>query len=744
MMQFQKKKTKYSKDEGYILPIIIIISLVLTVIGLSTLQTLTTVRRTLTDDYYQRVADLAAEAGAQYAEYCFRKGNDSQTWPVGSPLLPESTCDGTKLTPIAQGLRYVMNSGDACSRFEVSDVSAPAGGLATVQVTGYAERRTGSVSNVCSDHPSVVVREVYTRKLNNAMRPSIVNFSNLQVGYTFFYQPAKFADLATPGVFNLYERKPNVFYATIGTDGYIRTAGGNRFGVLGTGASGDRYTPGKVQIGAGNKRVKEIYTNNSGFGDTLFVLTTDGEVYGMGRNDAGQLGNGTPHPVDSYHLPLKMNLPVGETVKDIATYSVFTAVLMESGRVYTVGSCRDESLGLGSGPSQLCVDPGPPIPDPDGPGPQIAYPWPNEDGIVTNLNMVNGRGELPSVNPANPNTIIKDIIVDDRGTYVTMNGGSAYAWGHFGYGAVGRDVFYLRPKTPVALQYKDPVGGTLRNFGDGTGSNIKAEQIITNTWTTYVIDQDGKVWASGHNNFGEAGGLAMSVPPQDINSTINVYTGLQDKHVKQFRQVEYGDADCRSAKMVKGYTDHSYSVAFLTDNGAVCVMGRSDKGAFGLPYGNVHGSVPAGTYADQGYRRITLPGSVTAVDFALSYAGPPADNGAYDTLYIVGNNGMVYAMGSNTMGELGRELDPVAGNSATLMSNSLQPMSVIDGVNIKAKEVRAAYGSVIIMAEGGKVYTVGSNQFGQLGNGKTPAEMPYSNIPVEATFMMPTGRTFLY
>ncbi|MDN5835419.1 MAG: hypothetical protein L0H36_02160, partial [bacterium] len=60
-------------------------------------------------------------------------------------------------------------------------------------------------------------------------------------------------------------------------------------------------------------------------------------------------------------------------------------------------------------------------------------------------------------------------------------------------------------------------------------------------------------------------------------------------------------------------------------------------------------------------------------------------------------------------------------------------MGVINGSSIKAKDVISGFGTTVVLTTDGKVYTVGNNNSGQLGDGttsnsSTPKANKYTNV----------------
>jgi hypothetical protein len=95
------------------------------------------------------------------------------------------------------------------------------------------------------------------------------------------------------------------------TSGKVYAAGDNTYGKLGTGAAyaGCNSTPAQVLMpfrpGSVTQRVQAVALAN---GDeyTAFILGDDGRVYAMGRNNQGQLGDGT---TTNRNTPVEAKIP---------------------------------------------------------------------------------------------------------------------------------------------------------------------------------------------------------------------------------------------------------------------------------------------------------------------------------------------------------------------------------------------------------------------------------------------------
>src|SRR5579871_3783920 len=76
------------------------------------------------------------------------------------------------------------------------------------------------------------------------------------------------------------------------------------------------------------------------------ALTSSGEVLGWGWNITGQLGNGSTNDSD---VPVKMNLPGGTKVIRIAAGFAHSLAVTSTGAVYSCGKNNVGELGDGTG-----------------------------------------------------------------------------------------------------------------------------------------------------------------------------------------------------------------------------------------------------------------------------------------------------------------------------------------------------------------------------------------------------------
>lgn len=83
-----------ANDFGYALPTVLIASIIMLMVLLAAVTSTVATRSALSDQYYNKLAATAAEAGVEYAKACIIK-NGSATWTTANKLLtPGLKCDG--------------------------------------------------------------------------------------------------------------------------------------------------------------------------------------------------------------------------------------------------------------------------------------------------------------------------------------------------------------------------------------------------------------------------------------------------------------------------------------------------------------------------------------------------------------------------------------------------------------------------------------------------------------------------
>lgn len=95
-----------------------------------------------------------------------------------------------------------------------------------------------------------------------------------------------------------------------------------------------------------------------------------------------------------------------------------------------------------------------------------------------------------------------------------------------------------------------------------------------------------------------------------------------------------------------------------------------------------------------------------------SFLKTPAIAAGLNHTVVLREDGQVYTFGSGEHGQLG--------NGRNVTCNTPQPITIPsrDGAPLKVKAIATTFDHTIVLGEDGQVYTFGSGEYGQLGNGR--------------------------
>jgi alpha-tubulin suppressor-like RCC1 family protein len=277
------------------------------------------------------------------------------------------------------------------------------------------------------------------------------------------------------------------------SDGQVLAWGSNAYGQLGNGTTDNSDVPVPVDLPDG-----VTVTDLEAGGNHSLALLSNGQALAWGRNDDGQLGNGT---TDDNNVPVPVDLPDGVTVTDLAAGWQHSLALSSDGRVLAWGANNVGQLGNGTNtPSNIPVS----VDLPDG---VIATDL--EAGNLHSLALLsdgrvlawgaNNVGQLGNGTNTSSNVPVSVDLPD--GVAVTkLSSGSehtlallsdrrvlAWGWNAFGQLGNGTNTTATAP-VPVAL----PSGVTVTGLAAGGDHSL-------------ALLSDGQVLAWGHNGAGQLG-----------------------------------------------------------------------------------------------------------------------------------------------------------------------------------------------------------------------------------------------
>lgn len=722
------------KTEAFALPTVLIASIVLLMVLLSSVTAVSSIRTALNDQYFKQLASEAAESGVAMAQACLKANNYTPTWGAGAsgkPLRPNTDCSGGDACTSGANC-YVLNRGGIQTTYTVE---APVPGPNSQMISASS---TVTLLRTSSGTPWKVYNSTVSARLG-----ADVSFNSVVFGY----------NAAAGG---------GAFFATLAADGVMKAVGDNYFGQLGNGTTNPTLTPTAFNLPAG-QRPLGAYTNFLSVGKSMFVITNSGQVYGAGDNGNGQLGDGT---FVNRTTPVRFNLPSGKQAKHVGVLGHATFVLTTDNYLYGSGTCGAGIVGSGYSITGCTNISTPAV---------VSLPVPNvnDPNTIPTTNMAldrsnayirmaggrvygwgaNDRGQLANGTTTHSSVPVKIGTYGDAGqpkaTQVTFDGDTVYIVDDSGavnsagfnyYGSQGNDrIPIINVNSDKCLDNNGFNGIDIQIYTcNGTAAqqwawnedfsiqnlnnnkcldNANADGTTIRLWTCngsaaqkFGLDANNNVynWQSARC-LENAGADGVTVRLWTCNDTAAQKWKLPDINTTLRPFSLPGTA----GKATKVATDQWFA-SVLTDTGEVWSAGMNDQGQLGNARTTVAQAMPV---------KMILPAGVKAVDiYSTSYGGlgSPSSN-----TYVVGDNGRVYGVGSNGYGQLG--------DGTTTGRTTPVTMQVFDGSAVRAQQVQSGYGTTVILTTNGKVYTVGNNSNGQLGDGtttnsSTPKANRYTNV----------------
>ena len=277
----------------------------------------------------------------------------------------------------------------------------------------------------------------------------------------------------------------------IGSDDELYTLGWNGCGQLGDGTHNTSKIPLKIELASGIKPTQIA----AGYNQSM-AIGNDGELYTWGENSYGTLGDGTQ--IESPR-PKKITLASGIKPKQIACGDQYSMAIGDDGNLYIWGSNGHGELGDGTGTKsllpkklELAISVKPT---------QIAAGQDSVLAMGDDNNLYtwgyNYHGEIGNGTTINKPTPTKvSLPVGVKPTQITSGGwhsmvicddNNLYTWGSDSYGQLGRNGDNTIPQKVIL-----PNG-------------VKPKEIACGNDNSMVIGDDKNLYVWGHNSFGELG-----------------------------------------------------------------------------------------------------------------------------------------------------------------------------------------------------------------------------------------------
>lgn len=317
--------TSFRAQKGFAIAVVLVVSAALIMLTLAVMQSVLSMRTSSNYSYYSKLAEEAAESGSIYAYACLKTQTNVVVWQ-GKTLTEATDCEGNALaTNIARnitGFKSLLDNPSDTNdrtplqiRFTIRD--------SDVRMTpnSYDIVSNGQASRLAAN--GSVVR-AFPAKLNMSVHWESDTVSQRSVSGT----------LRTCGILS----------------GNVYCWGNNAYGQLGNNSTVNSLVPVKVFKEAGvlaGKAVSDMFAAQ----DHNCVIA-NGEVYCWGRNNRGQLGDGT---TTNRWKPIKVGGALaGKTVTAVGGTSWGSCAIAD-GKIYCWGNNSHGTVGANTTTSQYAT-----------------------------------------------------------------------------------------------------------------------------------------------------------------------------------------------------------------------------------------------------------------------------------------------------------------------------------------------------------------------------------------------------
>ena len=215
------------------------------------------------------------------------------------------------------------------------------------------------------------------------------------------------------------------------------------------------------------------------------------------------------------------------------------------------------------------------------------------------------------------------------------------------------------------------------------------KQIACGQNYTIILANDGSLWACGSNNYGEQG---LGTSDYDAHSTFTKVTTNINNDVKE---------------VVCGY----HSTYILKIDGSLWACGYNNFGQLGL-----------GNSGDNTHRRTFTQVTTNINDDVKQVVC------GINFVYILKNDGTVWSCGCNNFGQLGLGTSGSSAVKTTFTQVTTSINNDVKQISCGGLDVSYGYDQVFILKNDGTVWSCGSNYYGQLGLGDTTDRSVFTQV----------------
>ena len=514
-----------------------------------------------------------------------------------------------------------------------------------VYTVGY--NGNGEMGNATNENLTSLVC-ISNKKIN--VDKNIINFEKAgdteQITYTTTMAFNLIQDVV-PGTLKCTYISLDQDIATVDTDGVVTAVGMGTTYIQLYNEENAMYSAVKINVnGEGNVAQPKI----AGGGNHFVSLKADGTVWTWGLNSSGQLGLGDTEnrnePTKAKYARVQADgTTVEEELTDVIDVSAgynFSLVLKSDGTVWSAGLNEKGQLGNGTEvDSNIFIQ----VKNSDGSGylenivqlaaeNETAHALSKSGTVYSWGRNTEGQfGVSNTTNSSYPINMLKvtNVIQISGGAYhvaMLLADSSVWVTGYNNFGQLG-----LGDRTDRTIPQRMLESG--------------AKEVATGSNHTMVLKTDGTVWATGFNGNSSVGYyvLGLGGSGTSYRDGYFTYNGINTYYIYSLRQVKNSSGNITDGK-------------HITSNGNTTYISSQSKGMYSVGL-NDYGVLFTGNTTKY-YYGIETQTNKSILTMAITKSGK--------TGAIADQDGMVYAVGLNTSGEMGNG-DTVTLTSPVCISN---------------------------------------------------------------------------
>ena len=504
-------------------------------------------------------------------------------------------------------------------------------------------------------------------------------------------------------------------------DGTVWATGLNNYGQLGNGTTENTNTFQQVKLNENGDYLENIVSIAAGY-TASYAVTAEGEVYGWGRNDDGELGIGSKSSEINELYPVKMK-KVSKIIQ-IAAGANHAIMLDADGNVWSTGYNSSGQLGIGNTDIQVQ------------PKQMTSVSGVKEIAAGTNHSiMLAENGYVYSVgNDSNSQLGNGNSTNISTPTYVRNTSGNLVSDAK--HVKAGGDSTYISRKKDTEGKSQGMYVIGYNNYGQlftqNTTTQPYAKEVetdkdiltmaLTENSTGLIVDEEGNVYTVGYNGQGQLGNgtyesltskICISNTKVVVNPNIINYKNIGENNQKVECKTTIGFNLLK--ENIEGstyeYKTLDQEVATVAKDGTVTATG------IGTTYIKVHDTKTDIWNAV----RVNVNGSENK-------AQPKVVGGNCHYAALKGN-GTVWTWGYNGNGQLGlgdtnARTEPTQAKAEKILEDGTKEEELITD----AIDIAASYNHTIILRADGTVWSTGYNQYGELGTGDTEERKIFTQV----------------